>query len=369
MPFALADDEPPVGRDPRAGEVELGRGQQHPPLAAGHVDHDQFAMRLARGVPLPPSGDDRGAVRGQLERFPVERPSRLGREVTQPGWFRRPFGPFMPLTFSTLCSTHFRHPKLFVPPSPSDVSFLHLVGVDGEQPGLVRPQVVVPVPDRRRLVQDGADPGVLALLAQPRVVLGGAARGGRPRGTSRCVWFHGGATPGPPWEEPILPDLLARGGQHRRADHDPAGVRGHLGGRDAAGQGRHDPGLTAGRGEQPQRGDITGVGVRSGVLPARIGISGPPGGEQQRPVGQETRAALALGGAGQPPARAAVGVDSPDAGQVLLLVGAQRLDGRRQPGPVRCQPQRRHPRYRHEVPQVMERGSTSAHISSRSEGR
>ena len=312
-------------------------------------------MRLARGVPLPPSGDDRGAVRGQLERFPIERPSRLGREVTEPGWFRRPFGPFMPFTFSILCvttttttttTTHFRHPELFVPASPSDVSFLHLVGVDGEQPGLVRPQVVVPVPDRRGLVQDGADPGVLALLAQPRVVLGCVpARGAG----------HGGANPRAP--------LAPRSGQHRRADHDPAGVPGHLGGRDAAGQGRHDPGLAAGRGKQPQRGDVAGVDVRSGVFPAGIGA---PGGEQQRPVGQETRAALALGRAGQPPGRAALDVDAPDAGQVLLLVGAQRLHGRGQPGPVRRQPQRRHPRYRHEVTQVMEGSGPSAHSSSRS---
>ena len=44
VPFTLADDEPPVGRDQRAGEVELGPGQQHASLAAGHVDHDQFAM-------------------------------------------------------------------------------------------------------------------------------------------------------------------------------------------------------------------------------------------------------------------------------------------------------------------------------------
>ena len=151
----------------------------------------------------------------------------------------------------------------------------------------------------------------------------------------------------------LLP--FPRGGQHRRADHDPAGVPGHLGGRDAAGQRGHHPGLAAGRGKQPQRGDIipgAGVAVRPGVLPAGIGTLG---GEQQRPVGQEPRAALALGGPGQPPGRAALRVDPPDAGQVLLLVGAQRLHGRRQPAPVRRQPQRRHPRYRHEVAQVMER--------------
>jgi len=97
-----------------------------------------------------------------------------------------------------------------------------------------------------------------------------------------------------------------------------------------------------------------------------IGRVGAPGGEQQRPVRQEARAALALRGPGQPPGRAALRVDPPDAGQVLLLVGAQGLHRRRQPGPVGGQPQRRHPRQRHEVAQLVKWGRASAHNRSRS---
>ena len=73
-------------------------------------------------------------------------------------------------------------------------------------------------------MQDGGDPGVLALLAQPGVVRGAVA--------------------------------VPRAGQDRRADHDPAGVPGHLGRGDAAGQRGHHPGLAAGRGQQPERGDV-----------------------------------------------------------------------------------------------------------------
>ena len=72
----------------------------------------------------------------------------------------------MPLTFSSLLS----YPNLFVPASPSDSSFPYVVGVHREQPELVGPQVMVPEPDRRGLMQDGGDPGVRALFAQPRIV-------------------------------------------------------------------------------------------------------------------------------------------------------------------------------------------------------
>jgi hypothetical protein len=310
VPFPQARDEAPVGRDPRALEIELRQAEQHPSLAGGHVDHDQLAVRLARGVPLPPAGNDRGAVRCQLERLVVQRPSRLGREVAEPGGFPGPFGPIIFVVHFGVVG----HLGFLVPAGPPDVRLRHLAGIDREQPRLVGPQVVIPEPDRRGLVQDSGDPGVCALLAQLSVV------------------------------------AVARGGQDRRADDDAAGVPGHLGGHHAAGRRGHHPRLAAGRGEQPQRGDLTGIAV--------LGLDGvgPPGGEQQRPVGQEARGALALGGPGQPPGRAALRVDPPDAGQVLLLVGAQRLHRRGQPGPVGRQPQRRHPRHRHEVPQVIKGG-------------
>jgi hypothetical protein len=82
------------------------------------------------------------------------------------GGSRRPFGPFC-------CVVGQR--GFLVPAGPPDFRLEYLVGVDREQPGLVGPQVVIPEPDRRGLVQDSGDPGVLALLAQPDVVRGTVA--------------------------------------------------------------------------------------------------------------------------------------------------------------------------------------------------
>jgi hypothetical protein len=63
---------------------------------------------------------------------------------------------------------------------------------------------VIPVPDRRRLAEDGGHPGVAPLLPEPGVV--------------------GGA----------VPALAPRGRQHRRGQHDGAGLPGHLGDREVA---------------------------------------------------------------------------------------------------------------------------------------
>src|SRR5689334_4301062 len=91
VPLPQAGDVPPVGRDPRVLEVVLGYRQQHPALAAGHVDRDQVAVRLAGWLPHPPTGDHRGPVRRQLERLAVQRPPRLGRQVAKAGGIHRPF--------------------------------------------------------------------------------------------------------------------------------------------------------------------------------------------------------------------------------------------------------------------------------------
>ena len=300
----------PSGETRGRVEVVLGHRQQHPPLAAGHVDHDQFAVRLARRVPLPPPGEHRGAVRRQLERLAVQRPSRLGRQVPQPGGIRRPFGPF-----GGVVGQH----GFLVPAGPPDLRFLHLVGVDGEQPGLVGPQVVIPEPDRRGLVQDGGDPGVLALLAQPGVVRGAVAVArGRPGRPGRAP------TTMPPASLATSAAVTPPGSAATTRASPPA----------------------AGSSQSAATSPASGSGLRGRV--------GTPGGEQQRSVRQEAGAALALGGPGQPGGPGRPGVDPPDAGQVLLLVGTQRLHRRREPGPVRGQPQRRHPRHRHEVAEIME---------------
>ena len=151
--LALADHVPPVRRDPRAVEVVLGHAEQHAALPGGHVDHDQLGVRLPGGVPVPPAGDHRGAIGRQLEPHLVQRPSRLRGQVTQPG---------------ELLSLPVRL-----------LGLLDLRRVDGEEPELVGPQVVIPEPDRRRLVQDSRHPGLAALLAQPRIVAADGRRGCR----------------------------------------------------------------------------------------------------------------------------------------------------------------------------------------------
>ena len=58
--WRLAHGRRSTGRRARpagCSKSNSGAAEQHPPLAAGHVDHDQLAMRLARGVPLPPAGE------------------------------------------------------------------------------------------------------------------------------------------------------------------------------------------------------------------------------------------------------------------------------------------------------------------------
>ena len=190
-------------------------------------------------------------------------------------------------------------------------------GPGRQQPELIGAQVVIPVPDRRGLVQDRGDPGVLALLAALRVLV----RPGRPRqhrGHEHQAWRAAGG------DDPA--DTARRGG-------DPAGV-------------------ATGHGQQPQR------GLGAVLLPAVLLVRGrgrrvgPPGGEQQGAIGQERRAVLALRRPGQPgrlgglgrhggkaggrrPAGAA-GRDPPDAGDVFLSC---------RPGPAAgpSQPARSHP--------------------------
>ena len=172
-----------------------------------------------------------------------------------------------------------------------------------------------------------------------------------------------------PSSSEVLLSIRIGARQHRRGDHDGSRLAGHLGGGDPAGQPGDRPCLARTGRQRPQRGR---TGSRAVLLSlVRVWVW-PLGGEKQRPVRQEARAGLALRGPGQPPGLASVRVDPPHAGQVLLAVSAQGLDGRRQPASVRREPQRADPGYRHEVTQVMEfcRGPApgrpvSAHIHSR----
>jgi hypothetical protein len=96
-----------------------------------------------------------------------------------------------------------------------DVPRLTVV-LDDEQAGPVRPQIVVPVPDRELLVQDRGDAGVLPSRA-----------------------------------EFLVSGRIRRGGQHRRAEHDRPG-RADGDPAHAAGWSRHHPGVTTAGGLCPQ---------------------------------------------------------------------------------------------------------------------
>ena len=241
-------------------------------------DHRDLCPQVGLVVPDGPAGDGPGAVGRQVGRLLVQRPARLGSQVTG-----RPGQP--------------------------------AVGGHGrQQPRLIGAQVVIPVPDRRGFVQDRADPRILAPLAALRVIV----QPGRPR-------------------------------QQRGHEHQPWGAAGRDDPADTAGRGGDPAGVTAGRGQQPQRG--FGAVLRSAAV--LVGRSSrrvrPFGGEQQRAVGQERRAVLALRRLGQPGGLArrlsigAVGRDPPDAGYVLLAVRVRLLDGHGQPGPVWRQAQAGHP--------------------------
>ena len=179
-------------------------------FAAGDVDRHQLGVRLPGGIPLPPAGQHRGAVRGQLERLLIQRPARFRGQVAQPGERPRILGPR----------------ELAGP-----VRLPQPVRADCEQPHLVRSQVVIPEPDRRRLVQDGGHPGVAPLLAQPGVI----------RGDVVCS------------VRLAVSSAACADGQYRRAHHDGPGACGHLGRGDPARQRGDDAGLTAAGRKQPQR--------------------------------------------------------------------------------------------------------------------
>ncbi len=177
-----------------------------------------------------------------------------------------------------------------------------------QQPRLLGAEVVVPVPRPPRVMQDGRDPRVRARLPQGSV---------------------------------LLADLVAAEGRGGISEDARRPSRRHPGN---AATGRGDPArLTAAGGQQPQG----RLGVFGGRLirAARGGTVRTPGHERRRSVGQERRAALALGAAGEPDRNAArLGIRSPDAGQVFRRGVANGLHGQRHPGAVRRERHRADPR-------------------------
>jgi hypothetical protein len=158
------DDQRAIRRDVRVGEIAAGVGQQGAALAGGRLDHRELHPQLGHVVPDCPAGDGPRAVGRQVGGLLVQRPAGPRGQVTG-----RPGQP--------------------------------AVGGHGhQQPRLIGAQVVIPVPDRRGLMQDRAHPGVLAPLAALRILIqpgrprqqrggeqqaGGAAGGDDPAGTAR----------------------------------------------------------------------------------------------------------------------------------------------------------------------------------------
>ena len=189
----------------------------------------------------------------------------------------------------------------------------------GEDVQLVRPEVVVPAPDRMLLVQDGGDAGVLAGLPPPLVLLDA----GRAR-------------------------------QRGRQEDDVAGVAGHRQLGHVAAAAGHQPRLTGLR-QQPQRRTVLGVVVR-----LRLDVRAA-GGEQQPAVRQERRLRLARRRPGQPPRRPLpAGVDLPERGGVALPVRRPLGDRGDEPDAVGGEGQPAQPRERDVVLEVLERGTERA---------
>ena len=113
---AYADHRRAVARDRRGAVEDVGLVGEHPLRAVRDVDRDQLGPGEAGLVRDVPGGDDGGSVRGHRVGGLVERPARSGREIDG-----------------------------IVALGP------------GEQPHLVRAEVVVPEPHRRFGVQHGAD--------------------------------------------------------------------------------------------------------------------------------------------------------------------------------------------------------------------
>ncbi len=190
----------------------------------------------------------------------------------------------------------------------------HVGGRGGEQPGGRRPEVVVPVPHRVAIVQDRRDLRLPALLRGLGVVaVVGACQG-------------------------------------RRAEQQGAGLAGHDEPADAAGPTCHQPRLTPGPRQQPQRRRLRVVLLVTGDA------AGSARREQQVALAGEGGARLALRAAGQPASGfPAPWVELPQRRDVAGPLGVQGLHGRDEAGAVGRQGQPDQPRLLDEGGEVVER--------------
>ena len=297
--FTDGHDPLAVRRDPGRGEVESGGGQQGPVLARARVDDHDVLAQPSAAVVDGPSGDGHPPVRGQLEAVLIQGPARLGGQVP-----RGDLGP-------------------------------GAQRVGDQQPQLVRAEVMVPVPDQGRFVQDGRHARVGAGPALLPVRGGPAGAGQRRRGER-----------GPP--------RAGSGGQLADA---PGGC-GDLAGLPA--RGRQQP-------QRPLPGSV--VAPRLGLVRGG-GRERRAGGQEQHPaVRQEGGTVLALSRPGQPGRgrgeAAGPGVDPPDAGLERPPVRGEGGHGHGQPAAVRGQPQAGEPGQGQIVVQIVEWGHCVCAFSPR----
>ena len=196
-----------------------------------------------------PSGDGQAPVRGQLEGVLVQGPARLGSQVPRGGAAPAvlPLGP--------------------LGPGPGGLAGQH---VGDQEPLLIRAEVMIPVPDQGRLVQDRRHAGVGAGLALLRV-----------RAAPPAPGSTGAVNAASPAPAAVTSRLTPPGGAATRRASPPAAgqqPQGPLPARRSLA--RHSAGWLPGPG--------TGAGGRAG------------GQEQQPAVRQERRAVLAFRGPGQP---------------------------------------------------------------------
>ena len=233
-------------------------GREDPPFAAGGVDDRERAVVCRPPVVDAPLDGDRPAVGRDGEAL-ADVALRVGRQVADGGQ-----------------------------PSVTD-----RCGLGEQHVRFVRPEVVVPVPDRVALVQDRRHSGVLARLSAFLVVLD-----------------------------------RVRARQRRSGEGHVSGLAGYRDVPHVAPATRHLARLARLR-KKPQCGAILGVLVRLGL---RVR---PAGGEQQPTVWQERRVRLARCRAGQPVrGPLAAGVDLPEGRGEALPVGSPLRDGGHEPDAV-----------------------------------
>ena len=157
----------PSGATRGAVKSKPGADKQGPALAGARVDNHEVLAQPAAAIVDGPSGDGQAPVRGQLEGVLVQGAARLG-----------------------VRSRGARPRSAATRPAPGASGH-----VGDQQPLLVRPEIMIPVPDQGCFVQDGRHAGVGAGPALPPVRSGPAGAGQDRRGERGLPRAGGGGQP------------------------------------------------------------------------------------------------------------------------------------------------------------------------------